>query len=68
MYAVDTESGDVRVVTPKWDEAAVLRQVKEQVGFDVTYYEVQFYGAKPGERAGTAYAQRDEQLRQVAEP
>lgn len=67
MYAVDTESGDVLVVTPKWDEAEVLRQVKAQAGFDVEYFEIQFYGAKPGSSAATPYAQADEPLRQVAE-
>ena len=67
MYAVDTDSGDVKVVTPKWDEAAVLRQVKEQAGFDVAYYEIQFYGSKSGIPAGAAYIQKVDVVRQVAE-
>ncbi len=70
MYAVNTESGQVSVVTPKWDEAAVLRQVREQAGFDVAYYEIQFYGPSVEEvvsEDNVVYVQDDEPMREVAE-
>ncbi|MBN1403131.1 MAG: transcriptional repressor [Opitutales bacterium] len=71
MYAVNTDSGEVLVVTPKWDEAAVLRQVSEQVGFDIAYYEIQFYGPSSEESYAdddnVVYVQDDEDLREVAE-
>jgi len=44
MYAVNTNTGAITVVTPKFDEAAVLAQVKAEVGFEVAYFEIQFYG------------------------
>jgi len=50
MYAVNTETGAVTVVTPKFDEAAVLAQVKQQVGFDIAYFEIQFYGPSDEEK------------------
>jgi Fe2+ or Zn2+ uptake regulation protein len=70
MYAVNTGTGEVLVVNPKWDESSVLRQVKEQVGFDVAYFEIQFYGPNAEEGIGdenTVYVQDDELLREVAE-
>jgi Fe2+ or Zn2+ uptake regulation protein len=50
MYAVNTETGVVTVVTPKFDEAAVLAQVKQEVGFDIAYFEIQFYGPSDEEK------------------
>jgi Fe2+ or Zn2+ uptake regulation protein len=50
MYAVNTATGAVTVVTPKFDEAAVLAQVKEQVGFNIAYFEIQFYGPSDEEQ------------------
>jgi Fe2+ or Zn2+ uptake regulation protein len=44
MYAVNTNTGAITVVTPKFDEATVLAQVKAEVGFEVAYFEIQFYG------------------------
>ena len=50
MYAVNTETGEVQVVTPTFDEATVLEQVKKQVGFDIAYFEIQFYGPNDEEK------------------
>lgn len=49
MYAVNTDNGEILTVTPQWDEKAILRQVSEQVGFDIAYFEVQFYGPNADE-------------------
>jgi Fe2+ or Zn2+ uptake regulation protein len=70
MYAVNTQNGVVSVVTPKFDEAAILAQVKAQVGFDVAYFEIQFYGPNSEEVIvddNTVYVQDDEAVRNVAE-
>lgn len=61
MYAVNTETGEIKVVTPVFDESAILAQVKTQVGFDVAYYEIQFYGPSADE------AQSDENTVFVSE-
>ncbi len=63
MYAVNTNTGVVTVVTPKFDEAAVLAQVKAQVGFDVAYFEIQFYGPNAEEQLAddnTVYVEDDQ--------
>jgi len=70
MYSVNTNTGEVLVVNPKWDESAVLRQVREQVGFDIAYFEIQFYGPNAEEGfsdENTVYLQDDDVLREVAE-
>ncbi len=70
MYAVNTNTGIVSVVTPKFDEASVLAQVKAQVGFDVAYFEIQFYGPNAEEKIeddNVVYVQDDEVASKVAE-
>jgi Fe2+ or Zn2+ uptake regulation protein len=65
MYAVNTNSGAVTVVTPKIDEASLLTQVKAQVGFDIAYFEIQFYGPAAEEKVAeenTVYVEDDKQV------
>jgi len=64
MYAVNTNTGEVTVVTPKFDETAIIQQVKAQVGFDIAYFEIQFYGPNAEEHISddkTVYIE-DEQI------
>lgn len=65
MYAVNTSTGAVTVVTPKIDEASLLAQVKAQVGFEIAYFEIQFYGPAAEEKIAednTVYVEDDKQV------